>query len=189
MAYEKVNWKSTTPINAANLNKMDNAIEQHFNEVDANNTTLSKKIDDINDILAKLSKKGKSIRVYLSADQTTQNNSRLVLPFDTIEFDETDGALTLSEGKIVIGAGISAVLVHGQCTSYETDYGKWTYIHKNDTIMSFNQTIKYENTMANDLVVPVVEGDTIYFSTIQSSGSSKVVSSSSDQTFLQVTII
>jgi hypothetical protein len=47
MAYEKVNWTSTTPINTTNLNKMDKAIEQHFNEVDADNIELNEKIGDL----------------------------------------------------------------------------------------------------------------------------------------------
>lgn len=54
MAYTKVNWTSSTPINTTNLNKMDNAIEQHFNDVDESFDNVNTNIENISNKIGNL---------------------------------------------------------------------------------------------------------------------------------------
>ena len=95
MAYEKVNWTSTTPVNTTNLNKMDSAIEQHFNEVDADNVELNKQINDINTKIGDL----------LTLDTTEKSN--LV---DAI--NETNNKHNYSTEEQVIGTWIDGRAIY-----------------------------------------------------------------------------
>lgn len=158
MAYTKTNWQDlpnqTTPINASNLNKMEQGI------YDAN---------DKNIITA-----GLSNNVTIST--AGANNINLNRTIASV-----GSKLTLSNGKIVIGSGVSHVLIGGQgqmnITTGNGD-AKNFYVQKNNTaiIANLNTIIRsYALNVSRALgqfLVDVNEGDTISYQVYAGNGDS-----------------
>lgn len=73
MAYEKIGWKDypdkTTPINAQNLNHMDDQIAANAEKNDTQDQAIQKNENDISELNLKLNQKGKRI-APLKAYQT-----------------------------------------------------------------------------------------------------------------------
>ena len=138
MAYTKVNWTSSTPINTTNLNKMDNAIEQHFNDVDesfdnanTNIENISNKIGNlenlnttekanlvgaINEVNTNLSGKilwtNSNTRVHFAAQKITLNSSDYDM-YEIIFVNNETEDYYYNTGKIPKGHGCRLVECYG----------------------------------------------------------------------------
>lgn len=146
MAYTKINWEdfpsTNTPINATNLNHMDQGI------YDANTRHV--------------------ITIGLNADTTTTStaayqNIDISL---TKEMAKTGTKLSLSSGKVLIGEGVSHVLVSGKIQTQGDNSAYGISIRKNT---NSGVSDGYEGTPGNSwnqltapsILIPVVQGDTI----------------------------
>lgn len=149
MAYTKTNWQdlpnTTTPINATNLNKMEQGI---YDAHEKNIITAS-------------------ITSNVTISTAGQNNINLNKVISSV-----GSKLTLSNGKIVIGAGVNHVKISGKgqmnITTGNGD-GKNFYVDKNTTeiIGSLNTIIRqYALNVSRgfgDYLISVSQGDTISY--------------------------
>ena len=149
MAYTKINWENlpstNTPVNATNLNHMDQGI------YDAN---------DKNIITAKT-----------LSDYTIQTT-------DTVEdvktfslYNSVGNKLTIENGAIKIGSGVSKVKVSYNATtqnSTNTAISRaFTYLTQNNTQITqeshyFNRTYGQISVAHNEIIRSVQEGDIFY---------------------------
>lgn len=178
MAYEKTNWTSATPVNAANLNRIEEGIKQNSDDIET-------KISELTNIL---SKKGTYIKVTNSTEQTLATKTTYTLQFDTV-CENTSDCLSLSENKIIIGKGVSNVLVSGRwSTSGGHAFQKYIYLFKNDGQKAYKMESSSQ-TLETSVVVDVVEGDCIFVKCYHEKGSDTVITKSETQTHLQVTVL
>ncbi len=148
MAYTKTNWQdlpnTTTPINASNLNKMEQGI------YDAN---------DKNIITAGLST---DVTKLGTGDYTTAT---------LVKQNSVGTKLTISNGDIVIGAGISKVLISGTlvllCTSTSNRAVRNFSIRVNNsnvtTVADKNSTGDWLTLTISEKLIDVSQGDVIDF--------------------------
>lgn len=148
MAYTKTNWQdlpnTTTPINATNLNKMEQGI------YDANDKNV--------------------ITIGLNADTSTTSTSAyqgIDLNL-TKEIAKAGTKLSLSNGKVLIGSGVTKVLVSGKLQTQGDNSSYGLLIKKNNTEISNNyegnQGSSWSQLTASPILVSVAEGDTIKMS-------------------------
>ncbi len=147
MAYIKTVWENlpstNTPVNATNLNKMEQGI------YDANDKNV--------------------ITANASSNITISTGGLNNYPLNNT-IASTGNKLSLSNGKIVIGAGVNHILVSAKLQIYlETSNGdaKNLALYKNDSFLMNNlnavprsSRINFSTTI-NDLLVNVQENDTI----------------------------
>lgn len=149
MAYTKTNWQdlpnTTTPINASNLNKMEQGI------YDANDKNI--------------------ITIGLNADTTTTSSSayqNIDLSL-TKEVGKVGTKLSLSSGKVLIGAGVSKILVSGKIQT-QGEGSQWGIaIRKNSSTALAENYEGTPGTSWSSSVIPpipanVTEGDIIKLS-------------------------
>ena len=176
MSYTKTNWQdlpnTTTPINATNLNKMEQGI------YDANDKNV--------------------ITIGLNADTTTSSTSayqNIDLSL-TKQIAKVGTKLSLSNGKVLIGAGVSKILVSGKIQTQGDNSAYGLSIRKNsNTAIAEN----YEGTPGNSwnqltapsILIPVVQGDTIKMTIYHnSSGTTKTIKAYNGYgTYLTVEVI
>ena len=149
MAYTKINWENlpstNTPVNADNLNHMDQGI------YDANEKNI---------ITA-----GITNNVTISTGGSNNINLNRTIA-------SVGSKLTLSNGKIVIGAGVNHILISGQWNMYiQTGNGdaKNFYVQKNSSniITGLNTIVRTVAVNATrgigNLLIGVEPGDTISY--------------------------
>lgn len=133
------------------------------------------------------------ITAKLSTNQKTTTIEAEILTLDT-EVVSLGDKLSLKNGKITIGIGVSIVRISGQ-VSWESNGNGETYeeyIYKNDSAqirssMTSNNTY-YNNVLASK-IISVNKGDTIALYARSRNSSGAVVSSSTDQTWLTVEVL
>lgn len=175
MAYTKTNWQdlpnTTTPINATNLNKMEQGI------YDANTRH--------------------AITIGLNADTTTTSTATyqgIDLSL-TKEIAKAGTKLSLSSGKVLIGSGVTKVLVSGKLQTQGDNSAYGLSIKKNNTEISNNyegnQGASWSQLTAAPILISVSQGDTIKMSVYHNvSGTTKNVKAYSGYgTYLTVEVI
>ena len=131
---------------------------------------------------------GESIRLTLSAEQTVSRATTTKVTVDTVDYN-TSTMLTYSSNSVVIGKNVSSVLVNCRYTAFGANSSaRYIYIYKNGSVFAFNNR-SYSQTMETTAVVPVTEGDYIEMYCYQEQTGSITISNTSNQTFLQVTIL
>lgn len=192
MAYTRVNWKNgtktkegytivngetfqtvqpeyigNTPVNADNLNIMDEGIAELDERVNKS-----------------------CMRMYLSSQYSYTSNAAKKL---TLTKDSSQGSkLTVSDGGVKIGAGITHVFVSGQVyffTGSNHADGKLCLLYKNDTVISATHNRQsYNYIMVNGgCIIPVSEGDVIYlYCKNDNSSNTTVIQNGKEYTYLNV---
>ena len=171
MAYERINWSNddTTPINTANLNKMDEGIY--------NNSIR-------NILTAKLTEN-------VSYESGT-TGGKLVLS----ESSSSGSSLSISEdGGIKIGANISQVIVSAGTritNNNESSASAYNlYIYKNSSIVVSGRVGRVESGITDGISISpfllnVEEGDIIYLAFWKTSTHLAAIGSTYSSTFLTV---
>ena len=145
MAYERVNWENlpstNTPVNATNLNHMEQGI------YDANDKNI--------------------ITIGLNADTTTTSTSS----FQTKDLNLTKEVgkvgtkLSLSSGKVLIGEGVSHVLVSGKIQTQGDNSNYGLIIKKNNIEISNNYEgnpgSRWSQLTLAPILISVTKGDII----------------------------
>ena len=158
MSYTKTIWQdlpnTTTPINATNLNKMEQGI------YDANDKNV--------------------ITIGLNADTsfTSTANYQSIDVNLTNEVGKTGTKLSLSNGKVSIGAGVTKVLISGamQTQGDGNMYGLSLYKNNNTIAQAFVSppNSSYNHLSVVPIIVSVAQNDTIKMGVyINTSGSTK----------------
>lgn len=129
---------------------------------------------------------GQIIRVHNSIEQTISSNATTMLNFDTVDFNNAS-SLTLKGNQIIIGEGISTILVNGRWTAWGSSYSKYVYIYKNDKSEAFHQASA--DTVETTVILPVEEGDIIDLRCYQTKNEVVTTAHSTTQTFLQVIVL
>ena len=176
MAYTKINWENlpstNTPVNATNLNHMDQGI------YDANDKNI--------------------ITIGLNADTTTTStaayqNIDISL---TKEMAKTGTKLSLSSGKVLIGEGVSHVLVSGkiQTQGDSSTYGLSIRKNTNSGVSDAYETTPgtaWNQIAVSPILIPVAQGDTIKMTIYHnSSGTTKNIKAYNGYgTYLTVEVI
>ena len=112
-----------------------------------------------------------AITIGLNADTTTTSTSA----YQTIDLNLTKEVgkvgtkLSLSNGKVLIGSGVTKVLVSGKIQTQQSDNSSYgLLIKKNDTEVSNNYEgnsgASWSQLTATPILIPVSEGDTIKMS-------------------------
>lgn len=160
MAYVKTEWQDgvsgNTPINATNLNNIENGIE--------NNDT---RLNSLEPTVSNLNNK-RIITIGLSEAQSFSTTEEKINLNKVINFIGT--GLALSNKEITIGSGINNILISGQgiCNTFTTDGLRRIIVKKNNVqiarAMSY-YTQNFENTISiTPILISVEEGDVISFS-------------------------
>ena len=135
-----------------------------------------------------LSYLGQSICVIMSDTQTISRNTTTKVNIDTVDYN-TSTALTYSNNSVVIGKGVSSILVNCRYTAWGSNSGgRYIYIYKNNAVIAFSNRA-YSNTMETTIVIPVQENDYIEMYCYNEQSDTFEISSTTNQTFLQVTIL
>lgn len=135
-----------------------------------------------------LSYLGQSIRVIMENTQTISRNTTTKINVDTVDYN-TSTALTYSNNSVVIGKGVSSILVNCRYTAWGANSGgRYIYVYKNNNIVAFNNRA-YSNTMETTIVIPVQENDYIEMYCYNEQSDTFTISNTDSQTFLQVTIL
>ena len=136
----------------------------------------------------KLSLLGQSIRVKMSASQTISRNTTTKVNTNTLDYNDST-ALTLTNSAVYIGKGVSSVLVNCRYTAWGANSGgRYIYVYKNGATFAFNNS-SYSHTMETTVIVPVKENDYIEMYCYNEQSETFEISSTDNQTFLQVTIL
>lgn len=174
MTYTKINWlnKGETgakPINKTNLNHMDDGIVNNDNSITAtnnkignlNNLMTPQKDNLVNAINSNISEKRSIITVSTNAQTSISANSNI--PFNTIyaQCGDTEKLKVYSGGGVLIGAGVSKVLVSFVVNSSSSER-KWFYLRKNGVKVgdSISQTAtSYHTATYSPQLFEVQDGD------------------------------
>jgi hypothetical protein len=116
---------------------------------------------------------GEFIHATLSADYTLTSASYTTIPFKNNRFSSGTSLTLQTDGGIKIGAGITAIRVHGQVYYYTGTAGqKGLQILRNTEVLcrSLSQNVANYTVLQIDNVFPVSEGQVIY---IQMLGANK----------------
>ena len=129
------------------------------------------------------------MRMYLSSQYSYTSNAAKKL---TLTKDSSQGSnLTVSDGGVKIGAGISHVFVSGQVyffTGSNHADGKLCLLYKNNTVISAThnrQSYNYIMTTGS-CIIPVSEGDVIYLYCQNDTSSTTVIQNGKQYTYLNV---
>lgn len=179
MAYTKTNWiNGETLCTAENMNNIENGIENSLlkesvktekTESDNDvyscnyiNTSINEINNNINETKSDLSRKVATAFLTTSVSDVTSN-----LRLNLQGFESTTDKLTLSNGGIRIGAGISKVLISGNyfnVVSSNTGYC-WSRISRNndDVSLAIDQNnVNFASCSHSPKIQTVTEGDIIY---------------------------
>ena len=135
------------------------------------------------------------ITAYLSENQELAANTS-TNDISLIEYNKNGNKFSVSEGKIVIGSGISKVKVSGQVRVQNTHATNNTamnlYIYKNSSIVSTGRIGSVANNGGTGgiftlpILIDVEEGDTISIAVWKATGIPVTVSASTNSTYLTV---
>lgn len=176
MAYEKTNWvDNETPINAANLNKMEDGIVEASKTGGVLDGTIveweEEEIPEGYEEVEEIDVIGSIISATISGTYTIQaTNTKEQLTLDPI-LGQVGNGLTKKNGKIIIGKGINYIKVSGQLMFEKAQSGNVheIRIYKNNTsnllavyILSGYINGSYNTFVtATPIIAPVTEGDNI----------------------------
>ena len=132
MAYKKVGWKdypdTTTPVNATNLNQMDEgiaAVDQELTTQKENATDMQDMIDQLNTGLSELNLKIPSKLSQLSNDTgfitNSTRNAFTVTPFNRIEIPTTEGTRWLYHGQLTLRIDVTKAFGSGFYGDFSLD--------------------------------------------------------------------
>lgn len=152
MAYTKINWKNlpstNTPVNATNLNHMDEGI------YDANDKNI--------------------ITAQISSDFTISTTDTATDIKTFTQYAKVGSKLSVSNGCIKIGSGVSKVKVSYnavvQNTTSTATSRAFTYLMQNTTTVTqesiyFNRTWEQISVAHNEIIRSVAENDIFYLRT------------------------
>lgn len=173
MAYMKTEWENSpsakTPINANNLNKIENGIYTNSVNIggltDLNTETKENLVEAINETNTKNCLTIK--RIENTLDVTEWQNYDVSFP---IISSQKGNKLSVNEnGQVVIGAGINYIKVNLNfefvCSVTTTSYIQFKIL-KNSEIMAVNRIYNLtanirENSNITPVLIPVTQGDII----------------------------
>lgn len=131
-----------------------------------------------------------SIALYLKNNYTYTSSSDTKLTL--AEATKKGNNLSLYNGGVKIGAGISHVVVSGQVYYYtgsEHKDGKFCNIYLNNSSYSSTSTrlsYNYVKVVSGVVIIPVKEGDVIYLYARNDTSNETVISNGKGNTFLSV---
>lgn len=177
MAYTKTVWENlpstNTPINANNLNKIEDGIED-----------IEEQVNDKNVITARLN-------TAINITSTQQYDVKKI----TLDASVVAGnRLTFQNGEIVIGEGVSKVLISGTIGSTGSDTSYGMEIHKNNVYQaraynSFVGSSSYTTISVSPKMIEVAQGDIITLKIyINSTGITRTIRGN-NETHLTVEVI
>ena len=127
MAYVKTNWvDNSTPINASNLNKIEDQLEDNTNNIEDNTDEIS----SINSAITPM---------YCKATTTTATSVTLGSNVELDDISSQTGEFTLQNNGIKIPSGINHIRVAGSV--FLDDFSAngeylWAKITKNNVVIS-----------------------------------------------------
>lgn len=186
MAYTKQTWSdlpnTTTPINATRLNHMEDGIEDALTDDNIKNTATSSTTDTYScDYLNK--------SIICAGTTTSSIDTNLnKLPLST-EIAKKGSKFTISNGSIIIGAGVSQIIVSAQLTFRDkTDNQKTLAVKLNgDTIISSLMIGNVQPTIIDTpKLINVSPNDVIELYTYQTAGTSLNINNNTNSTYIMV---
>ena len=142
-------------------------------------------------LIDKLNKIGKSIVLSKKETQSLLANTIADIVWENELYNDTDSKLTKFENKIIVGSGVSKVLIHSKYQNVSTNQ-KYIYIRKKSTgsdeeqISSVATTNSVLETMA---IINVLEGDNIYIQAYSNGSDSTITSASRMWNIFEVVIL
>lgn len=193
MAYVKTIWENlpseNTPINASNLNKMEEGIYQNSMDIEnklvdnySTDTNKGYNCNYINNVVNDL----QYCVATITSAQTISSNYKVNLN----SIDRSSGNFTLSNGGIVIGEGINTIRVSGSVFVDSWAGGSnylWGQIKKNNTMISTSisgSASSYLSATMSSTIISVEQGD--FITLIADAGAGGSLRSGSANTFLCV---
>ena len=165
MSYTKQTWTNNVSVaNESRLNHIENGIYQNSINIETAQT-------DIEGLQTESAKKS-IITIGLAADTTTTTTTSAYQNIDlslTNQVGKVGTKLSLSSGKVLIGAGVSKILVSGKIQT-QGDGSQWGIsIRKNSSTALAENYEGTPGTSWSSLVIPpipasVTQGDTIKLS-------------------------
>lgn len=171
MSYEKQTWTNNVSVaNENRMNHIENGIYQNSLDIENAQTDIETAQTDIEGLQTEFAKKS-IITIGLNADTSTTSttayqNIDLSL---TNEVGKVGTKLSLSSGKVLIGAGVSKILVSGKIQT-QGEGSQWGIaIRKNSNTALAENFEGTPGTSWSSLVIPpipasVTQGDTIKLS-------------------------
>lgn len=201
MSYSKQEWVNNISVaNQERMNHIENGIYQNSldietaqDDIETAQTDIETAQTDIQDLQNQLNDKN-IITVGFSSDFTISTAGNNDIALNKI-ITQVGNKMTLSNGKIVIGNGVSHILVSGNAFMVIKTNGAKNFLIKQnnqEVIVSMNS---FSGVSANmnvsrglgSKLISVAEGDTIGFSIY--GASTEVVSSNTSRTYLTVEVI
>ena len=181
--YNNTLYQCTTEISVAE-NFNDNHWQQK--QILTELTEIQEKIDLITNV----------ITIGLTSDTTTTSTAAYqnIDVNLTKQIEKNGDKLTLNNGKVVIGAGVSKVLISGKITTYSENSTYGFTISKNTTAIVSNYEGNPGNSFSvltiNPVLLSVTEGDTIKMQIYHNvANTTKTIRSSNIGTCLTVQVI
>ncbi len=153
--------------------KVYDFLDELVGQINENDTSTSEDISSITEDIASLQSQINDkniITIGLNADTTTTSTSAyqgIDLSL-TKEISKIGTKLSLSNGKVLIGSGVTKVLVSGKLQTQGDNSAYGLLIKKNNTEISNNyegnQGASWSQLTASPILVSVTEGDTIKMS-------------------------
>ena len=168
---------TTTPLNASNLNKIQENAENAIEDIEKQITSINEKFIT-----------GKYIRVVKLSTQAVPRASVVDVIWDISTTNTTNGILKLEDNKIVLKEGNHTVLINVQVQNID-DTTKYLYVKKSEgnDIYAIQSMSNKENTQSISLVTYMQENEGVLIQYYSESAST--IKNAVEWTNLTVTLL